>query len=97
MDILNMEVTEKCKEKLASADKDLFEESSKIVKEFLAGEPFSQFEESMYFHRYLQWKWLERSVISTLLLTLKISQRIFNFFLHPKHFFLPFFTNRDED
>lgn len=30
------------------------------VKIFLAREPFHLFENSMYFHRYLQWKWLER-------------------------------------
>lgn len=29
------------------------------MKEYLAGTPFDEFKESMYFHRYLQWKWLE--------------------------------------
>jgi G protein-coupled receptor kinase len=29
----------------------------------LAGEPFNLFMETMYFHRYLQWKWLERKPV----------------------------------
>lgn len=29
------------------------------TKEYLSGEPFAEFLESMYFKRYLQWKWLE--------------------------------------
>ncbi|GLH07401.1 G protein-coupled receptor kinase 2 [Gryllus bimaculatus] len=34
------------------------------VKTFLAGDPFRQFECSMYFHRYLQWKWLESQPVT---------------------------------
>lgn len=30
------------------------------VRSFLAAEPFRQFLDSMYFHRYLQWKYLEK-------------------------------------
>lgn len=43
----------------ADGGKELFEACVVPVKSFLAGEPFSEFEQSMYFHRYLQWKWLE--------------------------------------
>ncbi|PAV58819.1 hypothetical protein WR25_08827 [Diploscapter pachys] len=39
---------------------DIFAEVSKLVREFLAGDPFKQFTESVYFYRYLQWKWLEK-------------------------------------
>jgi len=67
VDILNAEIIEHCKEKLATGNKELFLECMAAVKTFLAGEPFHLFENSMYFHRYLQWKWLERylSVIAT--------------------------------
>lgn len=30
------------------------------IRTFLSGDPFKQFIDSMYFHRYLQWKWLEK-------------------------------------
>ena len=60
VDILNAEIIEHCEEKLAAGNKELFLECMAAVKTFLAGEPFHLFENSMYFHRYLQWKWLER-------------------------------------
>ncbi len=36
----------------------------KQVKTFLSGDPFREFRMSMYFHRYLQWKYLERQPIT---------------------------------
>ena len=38
----------------------------RVVREYLSTEPFSDFLESMYFKRYLQWKWLERWVVDIL-------------------------------
>ncbi|KAI6240953.1 G protein-coupled receptor kinase [Aphelenchoides fujianensis] len=38
----------------------IFSEAYKQTRNFLADEPFKQFLETMYFHRYLQWKWLEK-------------------------------------
>ncbi|PSN40051.1 hypothetical protein C0J52_20197 [Blattella germanica] len=64
VDVLNAEVIEHCKEKLVTGNKELFLECMAAVKSFLAGEPFHQFENSMYFHRYLQWKWLESQPIT---------------------------------
>lgn len=32
------------------------------VTNYLSDEPFQDFLDSMYFSRYLQWKWLERRV-----------------------------------
>lgn len=32
----------------------------RIVRDYLSGAPFSSYQESMYFSRFLQWKWLER-------------------------------------
>lgn len=39
---------------------DIFTEPYKLVREFLADEPFKLFLDSMYYHRFLQWKWLEK-------------------------------------
>ena len=35
----------------------------RAVRAFLASEPFQQFVETKYFHRYLQWKWLEKKPV----------------------------------
>ncbi|TNN28209.1 G protein-coupled receptor kinase 5 [Liparis tanakae] len=35
-----------------------------IVRDYLSGAPFSSFHESMYFSRFLQWKWLERQPVT---------------------------------
>ncbi|XP_067007853.1 G protein-coupled receptor kinase 2 isoform X3 [Anabrus simplex] len=64
VDILNTETIEHCKEKLAAGSKELFVDCVSAVKAYLAGEPFRQFECSMYFHRYLQWKWLESQPVT---------------------------------
>ncbi|KAK3889974.1 hypothetical protein Pcinc_006052 [Petrolisthes cinctipes] len=58
--ILNEALTATCKENLDVSGKELFLGCGAEVKLFLANEPFKEFEDSMYFHRYLQWKWLER-------------------------------------
>uniref|UniRef100_A0AAR5QEV9 G protein-coupled receptor kinase n=1 Tax=Dendroctonus ponderosae TaxID=77166 RepID=A0AAR5QEV9_DENPD len=44
--------------------KDLFHTSIQAVRTYLAGEPFEEFTKSMYFHRYLQWKWLESQPVT---------------------------------
>lgn len=36
----------------------------RIVRDYLSGAPFSSYHESMYFSRFLQWKWLERWVVT---------------------------------
>lgn len=36
----------------------------RIVRDYLSGVPFSSYQESMYFSRFLQWKWLERWVVT---------------------------------
>lgn len=64
IDIINEDVVVKSKENLPSANKEIFSECARIIKEFLAGEPFREFEDSMYFLRYLQWKWLESQTIT---------------------------------
>lgn len=62
MDVLNEDMIVRCRHQLDSAHRELFTDCSTAVKSFLAGHPFSLFESSMYFHRFLQWKWLERYV-----------------------------------
>lgn len=51
-------------DKLTNGHKDLFTSSVQAVKIRLAGEPFKEFTSTMYFHRYLQWKWLEAQPIT---------------------------------
>ncbi|KAF5291154.1 hypothetical protein FQA39_LY14396 [Lamprigera yunnana] len=51
-------------DKLTNGHKDLFVPCVQAVKSFLAGEPFKDFTNSMYFHRYLQWKWLESQPVT---------------------------------
>ncbi|KAJ8985985.1 hypothetical protein NQ317_013869 [Molorchus minor] len=51
-------------DKLTNGHKDLFASCVQAVKACLAGEPFREFTRSMYFHRYLQWKWLEAQPVT---------------------------------
>ncbi|XP_062831712.1 G protein-coupled receptor kinase 5 isoform X2 [Anolis carolinensis] len=44
--------------------KELFSPCVKSVREYLSGEPFQEYSESMYFDRFLQWKWLERQPVT---------------------------------
>ncbi|XP_043268503.1 G protein-coupled receptor kinase 2 isoform X1 [Venturia canescens] len=64
VDILNDSLIAECEERLGSGGKELFVDVSQTVKNFLAGEPFSLFLNSVYFYRYLQWKWLEGQVVT---------------------------------
>ncbi|KAH8332615.1 hypothetical protein KR074_007148 [Drosophila pseudoananassae] len=64
LDVLNDDLIAQVRTKLNSGGKDIFAQCMNAVKSFLAGEPFREFENSMYFHRYLQWKWLEAQPIT---------------------------------
>ncbi|XP_065557172.1 G protein-coupled receptor kinase 2-like isoform X2 [Artemia franciscana] len=57
--ILNERDIEDCQNRLASGSKDVFTQCSAVIRTYLSGIPFREFESSMYYHRYLQWKWLE--------------------------------------
>ncbi|XP_053619864.1 G protein-coupled receptor kinase 2 [Plodia interpunctella] len=63
-DVLSSRVIEEAKSSLEGGSKDIFAECIRCVKSFLAGTPFAEFERSMYFHRYLQWKWLEAQPVT---------------------------------
>nr|KAG5704047.1 hypothetical protein BaRGS_017551 [Batillaria attramentaria] len=45
---------------LKNPNKELSTAVQRWFKKYLSEEPFSEFVETMYFKRYLQWKWLER-------------------------------------
>jgi G protein-coupled receptor kinase len=62
--ILPDEVVEQVKENINSKSRDLFSQCQAHVKSFLSGDPFKEFRMSMYFHRYLQWKNLERTPVT---------------------------------
>ncbi|CAG9809921.1 unnamed protein product [Chironomus riparius] len=64
IDIINKELITDVEQKIHTASKELYELCFTAVKTYLAGEPFREFETSMYFHRYLQWKWLEAQPVT---------------------------------
>lgn len=64
LDVLNDDMVAQVRNKLSTGSRELFEPSITAVRAFLAGEPFREFEASMYFHRYLQWKWLEAQPVT---------------------------------
>ncbi|CAH0721290.1 unnamed protein product, partial [Brenthis ino] len=63
-DVVPPDVIDDASKLLEGGAKDIFSECIRCVKSFLAGSPFAEFERSMYFHRYLQWKWLEAQPIT---------------------------------
>ncbi|XP_060260731.1 G protein-coupled receptor kinase 5 isoform X3 [Ovis aries] len=44
--------------------KELFSPCVQSVHDYLRGEPFHEYLDSMYFDRFLQWKWLERQPVT---------------------------------
>ncbi|XP_067656914.1 G protein-coupled receptor kinase 5-like [Haliotis asinina] len=47
-----------------NSSKELFSSCSGVMKDYLNSEPFTEFLESMFFKRYLQWKWLESQPVT---------------------------------
>ncbi|XP_076460921.1 G protein-coupled receptor kinase 5-like isoform X1 [Babylonia areolata] len=47
-----------------NASKELFNCCAEVVKNYLLEEPFAKFVDSIYFKRYLQWKWLESQPVT---------------------------------
>ncbi|KAL7636479.1 UNVERIFIED_CONTAM: hypothetical protein RMT77_013254 [Armadillidium vulgare] len=64
LDVLNEDLVIECKKNLDASHKELFNMCRLAVKEALAKKPFQEFENSMHFHRYLQWKWLESQPVT---------------------------------
>nr|KAF6500262.1 G protein-coupled receptor kinase 4 [Molossus molossus] len=44
--------------------KEAFQECTRAVHSYLTGKPFEEYQESTYFSRFLQWKWLERQPVT---------------------------------
>lgn len=64
IDILPAQMVERVKKEMNSKSRELFAECQVEVKKFLSEAPFKDFRMSMYFHRYLQWKYLERQPVT---------------------------------
>uniref|UniRef100_A0AAR2J839 G protein-coupled receptor kinase n=1 Tax=Pygocentrus nattereri TaxID=42514 RepID=A0AAR2J839_PYGNA len=59
------EMISKCAERLEQeACKELFMECTKLIHDYLSVAPFADYLDSMFFNRFLQWKWLERQPIT---------------------------------
>ena len=58
--IVPSDTVERVRRDINSKSRELFSECQVEVKKFLSEAPFREFRMSMYFHRYLQWKYLER-------------------------------------
>ncbi|XP_073767218.1 G protein-coupled receptor kinase 5 isoform X4 [Danio rerio] len=58
-------LAERCKENLElSPCKEIFSDCRKALHDYLSGAPFTDYQNSMYFDRFLQWKMLERQPIT---------------------------------
>ncbi|XP_053779466.2 G protein-coupled receptor kinase 4, partial [Desmodus rotundus] len=44
--------------------KEVFGECVRVVHSYLSGRPFEEYQDSPYFSRFLQWKWLERQPVT---------------------------------
>ncbi|XP_075772121.1 G protein-coupled receptor kinase 6 isoform X5 [Pelodiscus sinensis] len=54
-----------CSERLEQEpSKELFKESTKLIHDFLSVAPFADYLDSIYFNRFLQWKWMERQPVT---------------------------------
>ena len=62
--IVPSDTVERVRRDINSKSRELFSECQVEVKKFLSEAPFREFRMSMYFHRYLQWKYLERQPVT---------------------------------
>eukprot|EP00072_Mus_musculus_P074398 XP_017176161.1 PREDICTED: G protein-coupled receptor kinase 4 isoform X4 [Mus musculus] len=60
------DIVKECKWNLKqnSPSQNVFEECAGIVCKYLSETPFEEYQESTYFNRFLQWKWLERRPVT---------------------------------
>ncbi|XP_021255152.1 G protein-coupled receptor kinase 5 isoform X2 [Numida meleagris] len=62
---VSQDLIQQTEEKLENSPcKELFSHCTKSVLDHLSGEPFQEYLNSMYFDRFLQWKWLERQPVT---------------------------------
>uniref|UniRef100_A0A915KT18 G protein-coupled receptor kinase n=1 Tax=Romanomermis culicivorax TaxID=13658 RepID=A0A915KT18_ROMCU len=62
-DIVPSDLILNCDDKSGNSEAIFFPKCFRLVKEYLANEPFERFVDSIYFQRYLQWKWREKQPI----------------------------------
>ncbi|KAG5285045.1 hypothetical protein AALO_G00033490 [Alosa alosa] len=56
------DLVQTCADRLEQeACKELYKESTKLIHDYLSVAPFADYLDSMFFNRFLQWKWLENS------------------------------------
>ena len=79
--ILPEDMINRVRDSINSKSRELFSECQEEVKKFLSEEPYTEFRRSMYFHRYLQWKYLESQPVTykTFRMYRVLGKRIFNF------------------
>lgn len=63
-EILNRSVIDELHSQILSKSQNLFDKVVLEIHEYLKTDPFRQFLQSMYYHRYLQWVWLERRPVN---------------------------------
>ncbi|XP_058891691.1 G protein-coupled receptor kinase 5-like isoform X3 [Acipenser ruthenus] len=62
---IDEDIVRQTKEKFENSPcKELFCHCVKSVQDYLSGEPFREYQNSMHFDRFLQWKWLERQPVT---------------------------------
>nr|XP_033796552.1 G protein-coupled receptor kinase 5 isoform X2 [Geotrypetes seraphini] len=62
---VGQDLVHQTEEKLETSPyKELFSHCAKQILDYLSGEPFQEYLETMYFDRFLQWKWLERQPVT---------------------------------
>lgn len=62
--VLDEDIVVNARDNVNSKSRELFSHCVKQVKFFLSGMAYREFRKSMYFHRYLQWKCLERQPVT---------------------------------
>ncbi|MBN3298701.1 GRK6 kinase, partial [Amia calva] len=59
------DLVDSCAEKLEQEPcKELLKDCTKLIHDYLSVAPFADYLDSMYFNRFLQWKWLERQPVT---------------------------------
>nr|XP_038948281.1 G protein-coupled receptor kinase 4 isoform X8 [Rattus norvegicus] len=54
----------KCNLKQSSPSQNVFQDCAGVIYKYLSEKPFEEYQESTYYNRFLQWKWLERRPVT---------------------------------
>ncbi|CAN9501030.1 unnamed protein product [Ophioblennius macclurei] len=62
---VDVSMMDNCADRLQhDACKELFKDCTKLIHDFLSVAPFADYLDSMFYNRFLQWKWLERQPVT---------------------------------